>query len=111
MLAISELQKQAFKNENEKGWYAPGQDDTIIPQKLMLIVTEVAEAMEDFRVRAMGTVISDEGKPEGFPTELADIMIRTAGLAARLGIDLEKEVSQKLAFNRTRSYRHGNKRA
>lgn len=50
------------------------------------------------------------GKPVGFPSELADIIIRVADLAGRLGIDLDAEIQRKFAFNRTRDRMHGGKR-
>lgn len=43
--------------------------------------------------------------------ELADILIRTFDTAARLQTDLAKAVYNKLLYNRTREFRHGNKLA
>lgn len=48
-------------------------------------------------------------KPEGLPSELADIIIRTLDTASRLGIDLDAHVATKLAYNRTRGLHHGGK--
>lgn len=48
-------------------------------------------------------------KPEGLPSELADVIIRALDTAARLGIDIDAEVAPKLAYNRTRGHRHGGK--
>lgn len=50
------------------------------------------------------------GKPEGFPSELADVIIRVADLAERLGIDLEHEIQLKYDYNQTREKMHGGKR-
>lgn len=49
-------------------------------------------------------------KPCGFPSELADIVIRVGDLAFRLGIDLEKAVEEKMKYNRTREFLHGGKK-
>jgi NTP pyrophosphatase (non-canonical NTP hydrolase) len=49
-------------------------------------------------------------KPEGIPSELADIIIRVLDVAYRYGIDLEEVLLEKLAFNETRGYRHGGKK-
>lgn len=54
-------------------------------------------------------------KPEGVGSEMADVFIRLMNEveeAKRAGhpIDLEREVARKLAYNRTRGYRHGGKR-
>lgn len=46
-------------------------------------------------------------KPEGFPVELADVMIRLMDLAERMGIDLAEMINIKMAYNATRPYRHG----
>ena len=51
--------------------------------------------------------VGPKGKPEGFPAELADLLIRVGDLAAALGIDLDFEVRRKMAYNETRPYRHG----
>jgi NTP pyrophosphatase (non-canonical NTP hydrolase) len=94
-----------------------------IPEKLMLIVTEVAEAMEDYRNGLMDLQhIEYEGgmwippsvgspKPVGFPSELADIVIRCYDLAGALNIDLNEVIEIKHKFNELRSYRHGGKKA
>lgn len=50
-------------------------------------------------------------KPEGLGSELADVVIRVGDLAGLAGIDLAAEIFYKMAFNTTRSYRHGGKRA
>jgi NTP pyrophosphatase (non-canonical NTP hydrolase) len=97
--------------------------------KLMLIVGEVSEAHEDLRAGRMemtitpvevpGTVVvngaaaieewrkAHPGKPEGLPSELADIIIRVGDLAHRLGIDLDSVVELKHAYNVTRPFKHG----
>ena len=74
--------------------------------KLMLITTEVAEAAEDVRTGAMRTVMSDSGKPEGLPSELADIVIRVIDVCGGLGIDLDEEIRIKVAYNRRRPAMH-----
>ena len=41
--------------------------------------------------------------------ELADIVIRAFDTAKALGVDIERAVSVKHAFNASRPYRHGGK--
>lgn len=49
-------------------------------------------------------------KPEGYGSELADVLIRLLDQADRDGVDLVAEFERKLAYNATRGYRHGNRR-
>lgn len=65
----------------------------------MLIVTEVAEAMEAYRV----------GDKANFTEELADIIIRTLDLSGGLGIDIQLAVYNKMLANFDRPFKHGKK--
>jgi NTP pyrophosphatase (non-canonical NTP hydrolase) len=111
-LDIKELQRDIHKVAVELGWW---EKERNIPECLCLIHSEVSEALEDYRDNHMESTIivsgPKTGKPIGFPTELADIMIRTMDLAEGMGIDLEKEILKKHEYNRTRPYKHGGKRA
>lgn len=48
-------------------------------------------------------------KPEGIPSEMADVIIRVAHYCGANGIDLAEAVIEKAAYNATRPYKHGNK--
>lgn len=119
MSSLKEIADRAHLTARGKGWWdaqtVPGDLDrdkvvATIPEKLMLIVSEASEALEDYRVGKLDTTAREsDGKPEGFATELADIVIRVMDLAGALGIDLEAEIVRKMDFNDTRSYRHGGK--
>lgn len=108
-----------------KGWHLPplcevkagehhpavvGPDTNAIGTKLMLVVTEVAEAMEALRDGHLSYYEKD-GKPEGMITELADTVIRCMHLADLLGLDLEDAIERKMAYNEKREYRHGGRAA
>ena len=43
--------------------------------------------------------------------ELADIIIRALDTACQLGVDMNNAVSNKMKYNLSRPYRHGNKKA
>lgn len=70
-----------------------------VAELLMLIVSEVAEAMEGHRKGLMDDKLPHRSMLE---VELADVMIRMADLAGALGLDLGGAVAEKLAFNATR---------
>lgn len=92
----------------EKGWTFEYED---IPEKLILIVSEIAEAMEDYRRNNMEEIESDDGKPEGFGIELADAIIRILHLCGHLNIPIDELLVRKMRYNCTRPFRHGNLRA
>lgn len=63
---------------------------------LMLIVTEIAEAMEGHRKNLKDDKLPDRDMLE---VELADAVIRIFDLAGACGYDLEGIILRKLAFN------------
>lgn len=66
---------------------------------LMLIVSELAEALEADR----------HGDKENFKEEIADTFIRLVDLCGGLKIDLESEVIKKMRVNEKRPRLHGKK--
>lgn len=113
-LKVSELISKAHLNAVEKGWW---DNDTSLDRNfgtsLMLVVSELAEAMEEYRNGRGKDEIwyGPDGKPEGIPVELADVVIRIADLCGQHGIPLVKAIHEKMAYNKTRPFRHGNKKA
>ncbi len=69
-------------------------------EKLMLVVTEVAEAAEAYR----------KDDHANFAEEMADTMIRCLDICGSLGINIEAEIERKMARNRQRDYKHGGKK-
>ena len=115
-LTLNEIIDQSHSTAVEHGWWSDPEGQPLpvnVGEKLMLIVTELAEAMEEWRNGRDLTEAyhRDDGKPEGFPSELADVVIRIADLCGRTGIDLDAAVREKMTYNESRSFRHGGKRA
>lgn len=116
MSDLRELQNILHAMAITKGWWAEHCDATgvirLTPHelaaKLCLIHSEVSEALECVRRGELETFERD-GKPEGLPSELADVVIRCLDLAGALGIDLGAEIERKRAYNATRTHRHGGK--
>ena len=120
---LNEIALKAFENAKDKGFH---ESDPNIGEKLMLIVSELSEALEADRhnkrmkvsidavmgwVSEEDFVISFEAHAKDtFEDELADAIIRIAHLSARLGIDIETHVLAKMRYNKTRQQKHGGKK-
>jgi len=117
-MTIKELCKEAHENARKHGFWEdwdsicwkdglPKREESTlnikelfnnaIATRLMLIVSELGEALEALR----------HDDRDNFREELADVAIRLADLCGGIGIDLESEIKQKLEKNRKRGYKHG----
>jgi NTP pyrophosphatase (non-canonical NTP hydrolase) len=77
----------------------------------MNLVAEVAELWEAYREGRLDRQCEKKCKLSCSEEELADIVIRAMDTAEQLGVNLGRAVARKAAYNRTRPYRHGGKRA
>ena len=106
---IKELQIASHAIAVSAGWW---DGDRNVGEMLALIHSEVSEALEEWRNNeGLAVIRVEDGKPEGFPVELADTLIRICDLAESAGIDLNAALKIKMAYNSTRPWRHGGKRA
>jgi NTP pyrophosphatase (non-canonical NTP hydrolase) len=132
---IAELSKEIHENARDKGFWDKERN---LGEMLMLIVSEVAEAMEadrkndyynaNARYRAIRTENSCkwafdivDSNPDAwrnwfraevkntFEDELADACIRIFDLAHARGINLQWHIEQKMRYNATREHMHGKK--
>lgn len=92
--SIKEWSELCHATAVEKGFW---DQERNIGEALMLIVTELAEAMEAYRVQDQ----------DNFREELADTFIRLLDLCGGLNIDIEQEIYKKAQRNKTRPYKHG----
>lgn len=72
----------------------------VVGEKLMLVVSEISEAMEGHRKS-----LNDDKLPNRpmIEVELADAVIRIADLAGALKLDLGGAIAEKLAYNANRA--------
>jgi len=101
---LSDVGAEIHANKLRHGWKVTTsedwEDNHEIPAVLMLIVSEVAEALEAFR----------KSDRSNFEEELADVGIRLIGLSHGMGIDLKAAILAKVEKNRHREFKHGGKR-
>lgn len=121
--SINELVQEAHQNAVNKGWW---EEDRSFGELIALMHSELSEALEDYRngytpdqmyyeFKSGGKVhkryMNETGdmKPCGIPSELADVVIRVFDACGRHGIDLERAITEKMAYNATRPHKHGGK--
>jgi len=131
---MEQMIKKAHEMAKEKGFW---DEERNVPEMLMLIVSEVAEALEALRKDQRANpnhltilyLLGGDGKTPGwgeeddyswkktfessikssFEDELADVAIRLFDLCGGLNIDLEKHIKMKMKYNSLRPYKHGKK--
>lgn len=117
-IEINDLAYRCFRASYDAGWWHDNQgnpmltpddptrgvkrqtvNEFIVPTKLMLSVSESAEAMEGDRKDAMDDKLPHRPQIE---VELADRTIRDFDLAAALNLDLGGAMAEKMSFNSVR---------
>jgi len=89
MIDLPKLQREIYDHKVAKGFNV-----TNIEQEFCLIHEETSEAYRAYRKK-----LPDVGE------ELADVAIYLLGLAQILGLDLEKEILNKMEINKNRVYK------
>lgn len=123
-MSLKELAAAVHENAVAHGWW---EEERGLPEVLMLCVSELAEALEEYRagkpniyyeIEEEATLYADgepferheRRKPEGIAVELADCVIRILDYCGHAGIDLEEAIRIKHEYNKSRPYRHGGKK-
>ncbi len=90
---------------NAAGWWGgngkpdPRENPMCFSQKLMLVVSECAEAMEGDRKSLMDDKLPHRAMRE---VELADALIRIFDMAGAYGMDIGGAITEKMAYNARR---------
>lgn len=130
---LNELRDKIHQNAIDHGFY---DDENInIPEKLMLIVSELGEAMEAYRKDHYSDLdeynkcidiwdnyenkdklltnpfipIFEKTIKDGFEDEIADTIIRLLDLCEYMKIDIKQHIELKMKYNESRPYKHGKK--
>lgn len=131
---MEKMIREAHEMARDKGFW---DDPRNKPELLMLIVSELAEALEALRKdhfaneKVADTLLKDlhldeideeffllEGAwKEGFEKyvkssfedEIADVAIRLFDLCGGLNVDIKKHIKLKMKYNSMRGYKHGKK--
>tara|TARA_R110002126_G_scaffold5579_3_gene29486 strand:- start:3582 stop:3950 length:369 start_codon:yes stop_codon:yes gene_type:complete len=112
---LNDSAQEIFAANKAKGFWDKERN---VGEMLMLVTTELAEAMDAHQKGYFASRLNyeeesnecfeDECK-DTFEDELGDAIIRLLDMTAGLGIDIERHINLKLAYNRTRERLHGKK--
>lgn len=106
---LSDLIQEAHDNSKNHGFHDVITGEHAIPVRLVLIHSELSEALEEYRRTPRGA----EEIPDAFVEELADVAIRLFDLVGFEDIGSQRFIDillAKMVKNKSRPKLHGNKR-
>jgi NTP pyrophosphatase (non-canonical NTP hydrolase) len=111
---LNDMAKTIYQNNKEKGFWDKERN---MGETLMLVVTELAEAMEAYRKGQLAPVpvpfvdneVFKAHYKDTFEDEIADSIIRLLDLCGGFHIDIAFHVREKVQYNMSRERLHGKK--
>ena len=104
---LNDLAKEVHSVAKEKGWWDEPQPT--LGEIIALCHAELSEALEAYRDGQPHHYYFGD-KPEGIAVELADCIIRILDYCGYADIDIDRIIREKIEYNKTRPYRHGDKK-
>ena len=103
---LNRITKDIHQNAVEHGWWETNRE---LPETIALCHSELSEALEAYR-EDQPMVWINNGKPDGIAVEMIDCVIRILDWCGANDLDVEDILMKKHLYNKTRPYKHGNKK-
>lgn len=106
MVELNDLVKDIHDNAVKHGWWETERE---LPEIIALCHSELSEALEAYR-NDEPLAWNNKGKPDGIAVEMVDCIIRILDWFGTTPLDIETILLEKHRYNKTRPYKHGNKK-